>query len=146
VRGGTLAVGLRLEVPRPNAALVWAWLGRRRCYNMLSLSSYDTSKEHLDSRQRQSHWDERAGVDPHLQEPRTEPLGVLWTHRFSYSVDDTSCAKVDGLMARSSLNKYKLCLNLKRAALHKGYKSHPGFQTGAPVHQQRANQFGRARE
>ena len=43
------------------------------------------------------------------------------THLFSYSVDDTSWPKVAGLMARSSLSLYRLCLNLKSSKLQRIY-------------------------
>ena len=40
-------------------------------------------------------------------------------HRFSYRVDDTSCPNVEGLIARSSRNLYRLCLNLKSSNLRR---------------------------
>ena len=41
-------------------------------------------------------------------------------HRFSYSVEDTSCPKVEGLMARSSRSLYMLCLKRKSSNLWAG--------------------------
>ena len=42
------------------------------------------------------------------------------THRFSYSVEDTSCPKVEGFMARSSRSLYMLCLKRNSSNLWAG--------------------------
>ena len=39
-------------------------------------------------------------------------------HRFSYSMEDTSSPKVEGLMLRSSRSLYKLCRNFSFWYLH----------------------------
>lgn len=60
---------------------------------------------------------------------RTAQLDLL-THLFSYSVDDTSWPKVAGLMARSSLSLYRLCLNLKSSKLQRIYDDTVNVSTG----------------